>query len=399
MVKKNIMMVMPVMKGGGAERVAAQLMNEFHRKGHNVRFLLTSSRGDEVIRTDLNEEIPLILLQEETRFHKDNFGTVLFRKLASIFCRCYELLGKAVPAGLARWSFLTQYGKEVHFLSEIMKKEPDLTVIAFLQPSIPMVALAGTGLPNKMIFSERGNPQRLMKHRYGRNFIERYYKQFSYGVFQTEDARAAYPNEIGNKGVLIANPLKVGLPMPYEGERNKTITTYCRISKEKNLPMLFKAFAMLHKDYPEYNLKIIGDALNEESELVLRNLQQMVEEGGLADCVQFKPFSKQVHQAILGDAMYVNSSNYEGMSNAMLESMVIGLPTICTDCPIGGARTIIRDGENGLLVPVNDDQSLYEAMKRIIEHKGLAKKLSQNGREIRKKLSLDKIAEKWLELI
>ena len=76
--KKNIMMVMPVMKGGGAERVAAQLMNEFHRKGHNVRFLLTSSRSDEVIRTDLNDEIPLILLQEEIVHNKETLGMTFF---------------------------------------------------------------------------------------------------------------------------------------------------------------------------------------------------------------------------------------------------------------------------------------------------------------------------------
>lgn len=397
--KKNIMMVMPVMKGGGAERVAAQLMNEFYRNGHNVRFLLTSSYADEIIRTDLHPEIPLVLMQEELKYKGEAFFASVSRKLASIFCRLYEAADKSVPANFARWSFMTQYGKEVKSLREIMKAEPDMTVIAFLQPAIPMVALAGQGLANKMVFSERGNPQRLMKHRYGRNFIERYYDPFSHGVFQTQDAKNTYPNRIATKGVLIANPLKVDLPMPYDGERRKTITTFCRISKQKNLPMLLKAFAKLHEEYPEYTLKIIGDALNEEGEMVLDELHQLIRQYELNDKVIFEPFSKQVHHEILQDAMYVNSSDYEGMSNAMLESMAIGLPTICTDCPIGGAKAMIQDGENGMLVPVGDETSLHHAMKQIIEDGNFASKLSNNGRKIRDKLSLENIAKEWLELM
>lgn len=392
-------MVMPVMKGGGAERVAAQLMNEFHRKGHDVRFLLTSCRVAEVIRTDLHDEIPLVLLQEDLGPAGSGVGNALSGKLASAFCRLYEAMGKAVPAKLAHWSFITQYGREIQYLRKLMEAEPDLTVIAFLQPSIPMTVLAGRGLPNRIIFSERGNPKRLMRHRYGRNFIENYYDRVYGAVFQTEDARSAYPKTVTDKGVRISNPLKENLPAPYEGERNKTINTYCRISKQKNLPLLLRAFARLHDVYPKYELKIIGDTFNEEGTLVLQELHQLIDENHLNDCVKFAPFSKEVHQEILQDAMYVNSSDYEGMSNAMLESMAIGLPTICTDCPIGGARAVIRDGENGLLVPVNDEQALYEAMKRIVEDKALAKKLSHNGTKLRETLSLEQIAVKWLELM
>lgn len=399
MVKKNIMMVMPVMKGGGAERVAAQLMNEFHRKGHNVRFLLTSSRGDEVIRTDLYPEIPLILLQEELEQKDEGVSSVLSRKLASTFCRFYETVGKPVPAGLARWAFMTQYGKEVKSLREIMKAEPDLTVIAFLQPSIPMAALAGQGLPNRMIFSERGNPQRLMKHRYGRKFIEKYYVQFSHGVFQTEDARAAYPSNISENGKVILNPVKEGLPEPYKGERNKYITTFCRISKQKNLMLLLEAFTILHGEHPDYKLKIIGDALNEEGKIVLKDLRRYVEQQELESQVVFIPFSSNVHLTILKDAMYVNSSDYEGISNAMLEAMAIGLPVVCTDCPIGGARATIKHEENGMLVPISDATALCNAMKKIIEDEALATCLAENGLELRKKLSVEQVANKWMELL
>ena len=90
--------------------------------------------------------------------------------------------------------------------------------------------------------------------------------------------------------------------------------------------------------------------MNDEGKAVLVELKQFVKANQLDEVVSFLPFTSSVHQEIIADAMYVNSSDYEGISNAMLEAMAIGLPVICTDCPIGGAKAIIHDHENGLLV-------------------------------------------------
>lgn len=58
--------------------------------------------------------------------------------------------------------------------------------------------------------------------------------------------------------------------------------------------------------------------------------------------------------------MFVSSSDFEGISNSMLEAMGMGLPVVVTDCPVGGARMVIQDGVNGLLVPVGDTKTMYE---------------------------------------
>ena len=97
--------------------------------------------------------------------------------------------------------------------------------------------------------------------------------------------------------------------------------------------------------------------------------------------------------------MFVSSSDFEGMSNSMLEAMALGLPVVCTDCPAGGARAVINDGENGLLVPVGDSEKLYLAMKKIAVDKDLAEKLSRNAVALRENQSLEKIIEKWMEII
>lgn len=392
------MMVMPVMKGGGAERVAALLMNEFHRCGYDVKFLLTSSASEEVINRDLDEHIPLILLQEQLSDKKD-YKMKATRIYSSLFSKIFEGFKKPVPAHFAYWSFVSQYKEEIEGLRSIMEQNPDMAVIAFLQPSIPMVLLAAKGLPNRIIISERGNPERLMKNRYGKPFIEKYYKRADRVVFQTEEAKKTYPKEIAEKGVVILNPIKSDLPEPYHGERNKTITTFCRISKQKNLPLLIEAFALFHKGFPDYSLKIIGDAINEEGIAVQQALKNEIQQLGLEDYVKIYPFRADVHKDVIRDAIYVNSSDYEGISNAMLEAMAIGMPVVCTDCPIGGAHAAIEDGVNGMLVPVQDAEAMYTAMRSIIEDDEFASKLSRNAADIRNTLSLENIASQWMELL
>ena len=151
--------------------------------------------------------------------------------------------------------------------------------------------------------------------------------------------------------------------------------------------------------HPDYTLRIIGDAPNEEGREVLQAIDQQFDKLNLKESVKLEPFMKNVHEAVIKDALYVNSSDYEGISNAMLEAMAIGMPVVCTDCPIGGAKATINDGENGLLVPIQNADALANAMNRLIEEEGLADKLSQNASKLRDEISLDSITDKWIKLL
>lgn len=398
---KEVIFVLPVMHGGGAERVAALIANEMHTRGIKVTFVLTSDTGKQVIRTDLSGDIPLIivpdLLDKKGAFSKIQYRVLCV--LASALCKPFELLKKPVPADLAKFSLSSEYHNEIKKMKEIISEHQNATVISFLQPSIPITILAVGNLPNKIILSERGNPQRLMKKRYGKKFVEKYYRRADKIVFQTEDAGKVYPSNIATKGVVISNPIKADLPKPYHGERNKSITTFCRISKQKNLPNLLQAFSIVHQKHPEYWLRIIGDTYNDEGELVIAEIKEFIKFNKLENAVIFEPFMENVHEAVIRDAMYVNSSDYEGISNAMLEAMAIGMPVVCTDCPIGGAKATITDGENGMLVSVQNSKKLAKAISIIIEDKDLSEKLSCNASRIRDSLSLDSITNKWMQFV
>lgn len=399
--KKQILFVMPVMKGGGAERVAALLLNEFHNSGYDCEFLLTSTRVEDSVQRDLNPEIPLNSLADiknKQGFFKKAFLSAL-RIFSSVICKPFELLKINVPACFARLSFVAQYHTEIEKLKSVIKSRPQATVVSFLQPSIPMTLLAAKGLTNRVVVSERADPYRLLKKRYGYNFIKKYYQRADAVVFQTNDAMAAYPENISKKGTVIFNPINNLLPEAYFGEREKYITTFCRISRQKNLPVLVEAFSEFHREFSDYRLKIIGEPQNDDDRAALAETKTLAEKLVITEHIDFHPFSASVHGLIIRDAMYVNSSDYEGMSNAMLEAMAIGMPVVCTDCPIGGANAVIRSGENGLLTEVGNAKEMCDAMKKIAADKAFADKLSRNAAEIRYMLSLENTAKKWMELL
>ena len=399
--KKKVLLLISEMVGGGAERVSAQLISQMNSFGVDTKYFVSKTSYSHVIKRDLNDNIPLILLHEEMPNEAIliNFAYKALKTLSSALCKPFEALKKPVPASFAKLSVVSQNHREIQFIRGMLQAEPDLSVIAFLQPTIPIALLAAQDLPNRIIISERADPNRLMKKRYGRKFIERYYTRADTAVFQTYDAKEVYPKAVADKGTGIFNPLKPDLPEPYHGERNKNITTFCRISNQKNLLVMIDAFNLLHKDHPDYTLRIIGDAPNDEGEQVLRTIKKMIADYSLQDAVLIEPFKANVHEVIIKDAMYVNSSDYEGISNAMLEALAIGMPVVCTDCPIGGAKATITDGVNGVLVPIQDADALYRGMKRVIEDEALAQSLSENASKLRKELSLDTITQKWMDLL
>ena len=77
----------------------------------------------------------------------------------------------------------------------------------------------------------------------------------------------------------------------------------------------------------------------------------------------------------------------------------MGLPVVCTNCPIGGAGEVIKNKENGILVPTNDVKALTEAMLELLDNPDLRNKIRKNACEVRNTYSTTKIIEKWVEVV
>lgn len=156
---------------------------------------------------------------------------------------------------------------------------------------------------------------------------------------------------------------------------------------------MIDAFSLFSKEYSEYILEIYG-----EGELEAE-LHELIKTKGLQEKIQLKGFCKDVHQRIRTAAMFVMSSDYEGMPNALLEAMAIGIPSISTDCPCGGPRMLIRTGENGILVPVGERDALVRAMSDIVQNPIKAQQLGQEASRVRELANAQTITDAWGELI
>ena len=102
-------------------------------------------------------------------------------------------------------------------------------------------------------------------------------------------------------------------------------------------------------------------------------------------------------EEIRDSAMFVLSSNYEGISNSMIEALAMGVPVISTDCPVGGSAAYIQNEVSGILTPVGDQKALAQAMSRVADDPDWAERLGQNAIKIKETYSLSRIAHRFLE--
>ena len=288
-------------------------------------------------------------------------------------------------------------GSEVNTIKELRKTlkedKPDVVVIMDTPMCVFAVpALLGTGIP--FVVSERSDPKNANVRKITR-IVSRFLMQFANGfVFQTTGARDYYSKAISNRSVVIANPLVVSeIPEPFEGERKKSVVAIGRLITAKNYPLLFKAFEQFYSIHPDYTLEVYGDGVEKD------NLVKIIDAMSVKDKIHLNGARNDVLECAVDSGMFVLSSDLEGMPNALIEALAIGIPSISTNCPPGGPADLIEDGVNGLLVNVGDAEGLCSAMCRLAENDDFSLSLSRKGIKIREKLNIDNIGNMWLEFL
>ena len=389
---------------GGAQRRAFALANSFTQKGYKV-YILAVMGSDSTITQEnyynINENIKLILAPEYHQNHKNDAITVKYEQKVRNKIRCLKLL-QSIFRPFKKFNrkinfFINGLRKSIP-LTQFFLSHPDATIINFGFSIFDRVYLASKSSGNKIIYAETNASNKYKTERFY-ELIRKTIKKSNAFVFQTNEEKAEHGLNASKRAYVIHNPIKPDLPEPYTGIRNKTIVNFCRLSRQKNLLLLIKAFEMLHAEFPDYKLELYADTSDPNNTEYRNELTTYISENNLGNSVFLLPPSSDIHNIIIDCAMFVSSSDYEGISNSMVEAMAIGLPCICTDCDGGGAREMITHGENGLLVPVRDAAALKEAMARMITEDGLAEKCSKKAAEIRETHSIEKISEKWLEII
>lgn len=271
----------------------------------------------------------------------------------------------------------------------IRDDSPDIVVIMDTPMCVYAVpALLGLKIP--FVVSERSAPNTNAIKKSTR-YLSHFLMNFAQGyIFQTNGAKNYYNKRIQHRSVVIENPLNIEcLPEPYTGKREKRIVAIGRHIKVKNYPLLIKAFEIFSEKNFGYNLEIYGDGPERP------NIECLVAQSVVGSQIHIMGTHTDVLRMVNKASLYILSSDLEGMPNALLESMALGLPVISTDCPSGGPADLIENGKNGILVPVNDARAMAVAMETILENESLASNMGKAAFEIRNRLNIETVGVKW----
>lgn len=343
---------------GGASKMIVWVANQCVKNGHDVTFLTYRDK-------DIKQPIePLLKLVHKQLEDGNGNGNILLT---------------------VKW--IHKFIKANHF---------DLG-IAFLSPSILRMSLAAKGTNMKVIFSQRGDPyykspELSLKSRIVNKLNAWAFRQADAYVFQTKMAQAYYNITIQKRSVVIPNPIKqIQRTKIREGNIRKSFVSVGRLDlKQKRQDLLIEAFNLISPQYPDFRLEIFGDGEDEAriKELAASNpnILLMGKTDNISDSIQ------NAWATVL-------SSDFEGIPNALLESMSLGVPSISTDCSPGGASMLINNHKNGILTPRGDAIALARAMEYMITHPQETENIGKAGTIVNDLYAEDIISNNWLTLI
>lgn len=351
----NIICYINKLNDGGAERVMSVLANGLEAKGHNVTVVTDYSVPNEYA---LREGVRRIALDGEMGQQKKN--------------------GVIRTAG------------RVLRLRKLCKDTKADGVISFMRLANFRAILATRFLKTKNLISVRIDPKIGYRSKSAKQIAKWTYPMTDGCVFQTDEAKAWFAPKVQEKSRVIFNPVSDAFFKTVPAlTQEKKIVTCGRLEKQKRFDLLIDAFHKVCDEFPDYKLEIYGvGALREK-------LQMQIDELGRQDRIKLMGRCEDVPNTIKNASLFVMSSDFEGLPNALMEAMVLGLPVISTDCGGGGARALIEDGVDGLIVPCGDADALTEAIRRSLADPDTAKLRGKKAGEKAKGFSTEKIIDQW----
>ena len=359
---KNILLLIPALNAGGAERVMVTLANEWV-KTENVT-LMVFNDGESFYNLDRRVQIKAMNIMPKK-------GKV-FRVIS-------------IPqVEIRRFFFI---------LKEILNRKYDL-VLSFCFTANIFAAIVSILLKKeKIVISERNDPSAYVV--WLKILFNILYKKCDTIVCQNQMVKDYYEKRhFKNRLVILPNPVNFDdIPPIHPGETTNEIVTVGRLVEQKNHKILIDAFSDIQNEYPEWKLKIYGKGPLEN---YLRNL---INEKGLENKVFLMGTKKRVMFEVNKSTIFVLSSNFEGFPNVLIEAMATGMPVISSDFKTGIAKKLISSEENGYLFEVGNKEELVIAMRKLLKRKDEFSKIGKNNREKVLEYNEKDVAQKWMEVL
>ena len=164
-----------------------------------------------------------------------------------------------------------------------------------------------------------------------------------------------------------------------------------RLIETKRVCDLVDAVAQLNGANRCLRVVVVGDGAKRAV------LQEQVAAAGLNDVVQFLGERADVADLLRSSDLFVFPSEVEGLSNAVIEAALAGLPIV--GCDVGGVRDIVENNREALLVPPRNPRDFAAAMRRLIDNRDEARKFGEAARaRAEQSYSIDNTLEKLYEL-
>ncbi len=343
---KKISFFIGEMQRGGAERVISILANHYSEMGWNVDIVLLLNNQ---VGYPLNQRISIVDLTAGGGSY-----------------------GRRLPIWL------------VGIRSYFKKAKPD-KVVSFIGRINILVLTSAIGRRIPIYVSERNDPRQDGRGAWTQRYCNFIYRKASAIIFQNEYEKSCFHRGLYKKSFIVPNPIEIhAQPRQQEGLE---LVTAGRLQPQKNQKMMIQAVALLRDKFPQIRLNIYGDgplwdALEEE----IQNLK-------LENQVKLRGNIPDLHEQIAGAFAFVQTSEFEGMSNVLLEAMMLGLPCIVTN--YSGVEEVITHGYNGVIVPRGDVSKLADAIETLIHDTQLRQKIRSQGLDAANAYKTESVLALW----
>lgn len=278
------------------------------------------------------------------------------------------------------------YKKLLWLRRYIKQSQPDV-VVPFMEAvyCFTLIALIGCKVP--VISSERIDPR---KSPFLRNVLRKIILPLTdWLVVQTQVIKKFYPQFIQKKTSIIYNPVSDQVFHLPEVEKEDVVISVGKLDDQKNHALLINAFSKVAQDFPSWKLIIYGEGpLRDSLQIIINSLE-------LTGRVLLPGRSEHVIEEMNRSKIFAFPSNYEGMSNAILEAVCVGLPVVTTN--VSGAEELVQDG--GYVVPIGSEDQLVESLRCLMADSSLRYQMGENNKKRAHAYDIDLIYRQWKSLI
>jgi glycosyltransferase involved in cell wall biosynthesis len=180
-------------------------------------------------------------------------------------------------------------------------------------------------------------------------------------------------------------------PARWLADDDRLLLAVGRLSRQKGFDLLLEAWSTLAGQQPRWRLVILGEGPDRQA------LEAQIQALGLVQAVLLPGRAGNVSEWYRRADLFVLSSRFEGFPNVLAEAMASGLAVVSTDCPTGPAA-IVRDGVDGLLVPVDQPAALRQALARLMHDDALRASMAQRACQLADRLAPEVVAGRWQQL-